>query len=804
MREETMKTNERLNNNKSNQIQLTRSKITHYLSFIIVLVTIVLSINSVYLHFAWNKYANIHESELLKQMIITDIIIVLIISVVFIALMYIQILQSRLKNLYKKFAIDEALYKSIFEQAPIGISVIKDMSLATATKAEFMSSNPMYEKILGRKKDELYNMSWVKITHFEDLQKDLEQFEKLKKGEISSYAMEKRFIRPDGSTVWTNMKISSLLGLNDESSVHICLLEDITELKNAEIALKEKERRESVIMNHLPGLAYRCSYDSNWTMQYVSDGCYNLTGYKPERLINNKDLSFNDLIVPEYRDLLRDEWELILKNRLPFKYEYEIMTSSGERRWVLERGQGIYTPNGEVEALEGIILDISELKEIENNLRYINEHDGWTGLYNRDYLEVLLEKDAKERHFENRALISINLSTVQLLTANYGFHYTQNIIKKAAEKLSEYCTEKRLLFQTYENRFVFYLKDYKDINEVICFSEEIGNMLESLLVDERIGGGIGIIEINQNKDTNIDLLLKRLLIASEKSISFFDKDFRACFYDEELEYMVNREGEIRHILSRVAADDSNDELNLEYQPIYDLKLNRISGFEALARLKTEKLGIVSPTEFIPIAEKTKLIIPIGEKILINSFRFLNKLKEYGYDTIHVSINVSAVQLMRPDFTENFLKIAAEMNVNKENIGIEMTETVFASDYEYINNIIASLKGEGIQVAIDDFGTGYSSLAREKQLGVDCLKIDKFFIDRLLLDNPNKSITGDIISMAHKLDHYVVAEGVEHKDQLKYLKENDCDKIQGYLVSKPLDEEKAIELLIKEMNKSGCH
>ena len=161
-------------------------------------------------------------------------------------------------------------------------------------------------------------------------------------------------------------------------------------------ALRESERSKSVLLSHLPGMAYRCNYDRVWTMQYVSEGCFELTGYNAESLLYNKELSFNDVIAPEYRDFLWKEWAYLLDHRLPLKQEYEIITARGERKWVLEMGQGIFNEQGDVEALEGIILDISDRKEIENNLRYRNDNP-WTGLHNRWYLENLLREDAKAK-----------------------------------------------------------------------------------------------------------------------------------------------------------------------------------------------------------------------------------------------------------------------------------------------------------------------------------------------------------------------------------------------------------------------
>lgn len=668
--------------------------------------------------------------------------------------------------------------------------------------------SPSVEKLLGesteehmkRRLEEKFPEQTLKKVH-SLLYEEIEREKDPKTNKNRSRTIEVEHFKADGTIVWIEMNLSFIRDTKGNIVGFQGVSRDITQRKLAELALEESERSKSVLLSNLPGMAYRCNYDREWTMQFVSAGSVELTGYTPESLINNKDLSYNDLISPEYHDLLWIKWEQFLSKKLPFEYEYEIITAAGERKWVLEMGQGIYYDNGEVEALEGIILDISDRKQMEDNLRYINEHDGRTGLYNRGYLELLLIKDFKKRDELKRAVISINLSTIQLLTANYGFHYTQNLIKKAADTLIQYCTDNCLLFQTYENQFVFYLIDYKDKNELVDFGNAIAETLESLLVTDRIGGGIGILEIEQeDKEANIDLLLRRLLIASERAITVFDKDFGACFYNEELEALVTREVDIRQALSAIATDqETNDELFLQYQPIMDLKTESICGFEALARLRTQKLGLVSPVEFIPTAEKTKLILPIGEKVIIQAFCFLNRLKEYGFEKIGVSINISAIQLLRPDFTSRLFEMISEMQINPKNIGLEITESVFASAYEDINSIIGKLKNVGIQIAIDDFGTGYSSLAREKELSVNCLKIDKYFMDKLMDGDIDKAITGDIISMAHRLGHCAVAEGVEHKRQLLYLREHDCDKIQGYLISKPLDEEAALEFLKKQEN-----
>lgn len=738
-------------------------------------------------------------AQIWKNMI-PDIVIVICILMLSFTMLYGWIQYIRNKFLSEKLSKSEAFYHSVFDKAPVGIAIIDNKGFVAAQSGyHSVSFNQKYEDILGRVGAELAKINWMEITHPDDLQADLKKYEQLKNGEISGYSMDKRYLRPDGSSVWTNMSISGYFNTSESGFNHVCIIQDITNSKEMEEQLKENNRKQAVLLSNLPGLAYRRNYDCDWAMQFVSDGCLQLTGYHPDILLENKELSYNDLITTGYREQIRKEWACTLAKRAQFRHEYEITTASGAQKWVMELGQGVFNEQGEVEALEGIILDISDRKEMENNIRYINEHDRWTGLYNRDHLEALIELDGKLEKTPKRALIVVNLSTVQSLTVNYGFHYTQSLMKKVVETLEPYKTEERILFKTHENRFTFYLKNYEDKNELINFSENIASNLKELFITERVGGGIGIIEISQDNDLESDLLLRRLLIASERSINEFDEDFVACFYNEELEISIKREGDIRQELARIAVDDTSNDLFLQYQPILDLKTDSICGFEALARLKTEKLGQVSPMEFIPIAEKTKLIIPLGKKIIIDAFCFLNKLRDLGYDSISVDINISAIQLLKPDFMSSLFDMISEMNVNPQNVGIELTESIFASDHAYINNIICKLRDAGLHISIDDFGTGYSSLAREKELNVNYLKIDKYFIDKLFEDDPDKAITGDIISIAHRLGHLAIAEGVEQEVQKQYLLSHGCDKIQGYLVSRPLDEEAAVKFLAKQEN-----
>lgn len=237
----------------------------------------------------------------------------------------------------------------------------------------------------------------------------------------------------------------------------------------------------------------------------------------------------------------------------------------------------------------------------------------------------------------------------------------------------------------------------------------------------------------------------------------------------------------------------NGELFLCYQPLIDVKTKRVIKLEALIRWKHLKKGIIGPVDFIPVAEETKLIIPIGEWILKNTFEQLKEWHKLGFEDFRLSVNVSVVQLQKPDFAEVVSKILLETGISPKNIELEITESVFMDSAYNATSNLNLLRKQGVKVSIDDFGTGYNSLKYIQKFHVDCIKIDKIFVSNIN-DDINKIIINHIISLGHSINAEIVAEGVETKEQYEYLKRQGCDIIQGYYFSKPLLPDEVTEYL----------
>lgn len=347
-----------------------------------------------------------------------------------------------LRNMSTKLQVSETLFRTVFEQSPNGIAIVRDYLL--------LKINPVFEKILDRSKEELAALSWPEITHQEDLQEDIDNFGKFKQGEIDRYSMVKRFIRPDGSVVWVNMLVAPLLLDNntEHRQYHLCLLEDITERIKAETALRESERIKAMLLSHLPGMVYRSSYGRVWTIEFISDGCFKLTGYKPENLLYNKDLSYKDLISPDYQNIISNEWKRVISLQRPFKYEYEITTANGERKWVLDLGQGIYDDNGDVVAIEGLVIDITENKIRKAQIKYLSDHDFMTGVYNGRYFKEERERLDSQENCLPLSIIIADINGLRLINDAFGYAEGDRLITETARIIQSCCRESDVLART--------------------------------------------------------------------------------------------------------------------------------------------------------------------------------------------------------------------------------------------------------------------------------------------------------------------------------------------------------------------
>lgn len=418
------------------------------------------------------------------------------------------------------------------------------------------------------------------------------------------------------------------------------------------------------------------------------------------------------------------------------------------------------------------------------NLAY---HDELTGLPNLRYFHQYM-MDLKSNRI---ACIVINPAKFRFLNMLYGYDHGDMILTTIGNMLTSISEQYKRSkpFRLSDDRFLMVFHEYRDTDELQAFCSEL------LRIRER-NSVLGSIElclgISQSIDEAIDStrLLKEALIALDATTV----TQQIQYYNEKLgEGLIQSDAVANELKLAITSQQSG--LSLVYQPIIESKSGIIRSFEALARLESQKLGMISPLTFIPIAEQRQLIIPLGKRILSLACDFIAELQTKGCCTISVAVNISAIQLMHESFIPDLIALLKEKGVQAQNLELELTESVFAQDMELLSNQLELIRALGIRISIDDFGTGYSSLSRLGNLPIDTLKLDKQFVDKLgSIDVQARGLASDIISMTHHIGKVVVAEGVENQVQRDILIGLECDLLQGYLLSKPLPASQALVLL----------
>ncbi|MGD9887429.1 MAG: HD domain-containing phosphohydrolase, partial [Bacilli bacterium] len=326
---------------------------------------------------------------------------------------------------------------------------------------------------------------------------------------------------------------------------------DITNRKNIERQLKESVRSHSVLLANLPGMAYKCNFDREWTMQFVSEGCYELTGHRPEALINNRDLSFNDLIAPEYQDHLWQVWVAAVKNRTSIREEYIIITATGQRKWVLEQGQPIYNETGVVESLEGLILDISEQKIKQLEIQYLSQHDVLTGLFNRAFFD-------KERsrldypQFLPLSIIIGDINGLKLTNDAFGHDEGDRLIQKTANIIKSAVREDDFVARTGGDEFTILLPNtdsetayyYLKKIQALCEKDKSDLLNKGSIISLSLGFATKesmTQNINSIQKIAEDFMYKRKLLERSSLHSSFISSITATMFEKSQETEAHAE-----------------------------------------------------------------------------------------------------------------------------------------------------------------------------------------------------------------------------------------------------------------------
>lgn len=500
---------------------------------------------------------------------------------------------------------------------------------------------------------------------------------------------------------------------------------------------------------------------------------------------------FVTLIPQEDQELVRSALtECLTRQRGMFTFECRIMTSQG-LKWVIMRGKAVFGSGGKPLWLAGTVTDVTHGKMQEEAIRYLTYFDVVTGLPNRISMQEALHLALREKR--NRgAILYFDVDKFKAINDTLGVSLGDNILFMVAEMLRERMGSQHLLAKVGDDEFVILLNDISDRASVQTYAKHIlACFAEPLKVGNRsirIAISVGIALLPED-GTTMETLIKHAELALSRAKG--QPDNRIAFFEQSMADEAYRklvlEEDLRHALN-------NGELLLYYQPIVDCSTGKVSGFEALLRWNSPQLGMVSPLQFIRLAEETGLIIPIGLWVLQQGCAFLARLHRAGYVDMLLSVNVSIIQLLQSDFVESMWAVVRDAGIPPEHIAFEITEGLLMETFEANSEKLRLLRQRGMKIHLDDFGTGYSSLKYLQNLPVDLVKIDKSFIDELEGNEQTVQLVDSIIALVHRLGLQTVAEGVETGLQHSRLACFGCDRIQGYLISKPMPEEQVLSFL----------
>ncbi|WP_233522722.1 sensor domain-containing protein [Peribacillus glennii] len=668
-----------------------------------------------------------------------------------------------------QLAFYQSTFHTLIEKAPVGIYILEE--------GQFAYVNQFYSNLLGYQKQEIseIELSLEQIIYPEDLSILKNHIKKtaLREDVVAEYRV--RQIKKDGTILLTEMNISTS-EINGKQ-IFFGTVMDISKQVAFQQQIEEANERHRSLFENSPDAIF--SFDHEGQFLSANPATELLAGYSAQEL---EQMSFRSIVATEDLPMAMKSFEQG-KQGISSNYKIQAVRKDGGKIHI----DTIHFPmrvNGEIIGTYGVARDITNKIKYDQQLEKLAFYDPLTELPNRKLFEDRVGQLLNFLHNEQRefAVVYLDLDRFKFINNSLGRQNGDEFLKLVATRLKKNMEKTDTLSRMAGDEFTILLPDATkeeaiktaiNVNEAITEPFQIaGNLIT-------VSASIGIALGTDSKVT-VDEIIRNAETAMRYTKKFKKNIY--TLYSEELDAKASYRLSIENDL-KVAIQ--NDELELFYQPIIDLNTNQLKAMEALIRWNHREHGLISPNDFIPIAEESGQIIEIGSWVLKTACRQNKKWQDSGILPFKVAVNVSTKQLQHYNFIHSVAKTLEEEMLEPKWLELEVTESILHEDVEFIKENLLRLKELGVCLSIDDFGTGYTSLNYLREYPFDKIKIDRSFIDDINRDLNGKRITSAVISLAHSLNMNVVAEGIENETQLNYLSDERCDEGQGYFFNRPL-------------------
>ncbi|EME69652.1 putative diguanylate cyclase/phosphodiesterase (GGDEF and EAL domains) [Paramagnetospirillum caucaseum] len=631
--------------------------------------------------------------------------------------------------------------------------------------------------------DSLMGSSYFSHIHPDERQDGQRTIGKLLSGLVPSVDIERHYRRDDGSDFWGRLTCRQMRTKDGTSRGLVGVIADITEQRKAQTALQESEQRFRDFA--FASADWIWEVDKIGTFTFVAGNVEAVLGYTPEEMIGR---TAYDFMPADEAAIVHAQLKEIVARREAFSdLKNTNIHRDGSLRHILTSGIPLFDAAGELIGYRGVDRDATDLHAKDQKILRMAFHDMLTGLPNRALLEDRVAQAllGMTRSGDGFALLFLDLDHFKTVNDSLGHDVGDQLLVTMKDRILSAIRKTDTLARLGGDEFVIMLTDSPGTSEIRAIADKVIAEVSRPVTlhghEFRLGASIGIA-VAPEDGTAFHTLLK----SSDTAMYHAKAAGRSsvCFFDKSMNARVIRRLDMEAKLRRAI---DNDEFEIHYQPKIALPDRTLCGAEALVRWRHDGV-LVPPAEFIPIAEETGLIVPLGLIVLTSVLRHIRAWRDEGLRTPRIAVNLSARQLFRPDLAATIFRLIAEYDLSPQNIELELTETQMMADPERAEAALSQLHDAGFSITVDDFGTGYSSLGYLKRLPIQCVKIDKSFIQDIGADSRDEALVDAILAIGRSMKLDVVAEGVETEEQLQFLSKRGCPQIQGYLFSRPMPEE----------------